>query len=596
MVKGKGKFRNILRVERIDDVPLLIKQMQKMEIGKTIEENIPIHGNWSGLSMGKVVEIWLSYILSEGDHRLNKLEDWAVNRLYSLRALYEDESISRTDFTDDKLEVILDYLSDQAKWNNLEQILNGRILRLYRIVKDKDGIIQLRLDATIGKAHKQVKTEGLFQFGASKHFNPNLPQFKTMLSTLDTVINGFAYPVSSITVPGNTSDDVLYIPLIEQSKASLEYEGSLLIVGDKKLGSKNNRAYIENSDDYYLSPLSDVQISREQVAQLVQQAEQKSEGIQAIKIEKQEVGKGFEYKVEQEVILEKDGETKTIQWTERRLVVRSEAHAKAKTAALNRRIAKAKADLDALSVRKQGRQTPKTRKELNQAIQAILEKYQVVDFIKVSIHQKTTSKTIRAYGGKAARKEKTITFKLEIALQEHQIQTHLANAAWCVFATNAPKQQMDLTDAVQMYREQFQIEDRFNDLKNKVTQLIPIFLQKDNRIRSLINLMMVGLKIICIMEVKVAQTLKQTGEKLSGLFSGNPKRSTEKPTAKSMLTRFREISFSLFILNNVPQSIAMTPLDNTQIKILALLGFDHNIYEHLFDKMNSIFLPQFKRT
>jgi len=378
--------------------------------------------------------------------------------------------------------------------------------------------------------------------------------------------------------------------------ARLEQEGILLIVGDKKLGSKNNRAYIQNSGDYYLSPLSDVQISGEQVTQLVQQAEEKEAGIQVIQIEQQEVGKGFEYNVELEVDLEKGGETQTIQWIERRFVVRSKAHAKAQKAALNRRIAKAQADLDVLLIRKQGRQIPKTRKELDQAIQAIVETYQVADFIKVEIHQKTRSRTIRAYASKAARKEKTITFKLEAALQEKQIQTHLANSAWCVFATNAPEQQMDLTDAVQMYREQFQIEDRFNDLKNKVTQLIPIFLQKDNRIRSLINLMMVGLKVICIMEVTVAQALKKAEKKLSGIFAGNPKRSTQKPTAKSMLTRFREISFSLFMLNNVPQSIALTPLDNTQIQILSLLGFDHNIYDKLLDKMNSIFLSEFKRT
>ena len=57
---------HITRTERVDDIPLLLAQMDKMNIAELLDKHFPMHGNWQGLSLGETVVAWLAYILSEG--------------------------------------------------------------------------------------------------------------------------------------------------------------------------------------------------------------------------------------------------------------------------------------------------------------------------------------------------------------------------------------------------------------------------------------------------------------------------------------------------------------------------------------------------
>jgi hypothetical protein len=61
----------ILSTERIDDIPLLLSPLARMEVGPLLDQHFPTHGNWGGLSLGSVSTLWLAFILSQGDHRLS---------------------------------------------------------------------------------------------------------------------------------------------------------------------------------------------------------------------------------------------------------------------------------------------------------------------------------------------------------------------------------------------------------------------------------------------------------------------------------------------------------------------------------------------
>jgi hypothetical protein len=66
--------------ERVDDIPLLLAQMDRMGLAEVLDAHFPTHGNWRGLSFGRVTPIWLSSILSRGDHRLVHVEPWVAQR------------------------------------------------------------------------------------------------------------------------------------------------------------------------------------------------------------------------------------------------------------------------------------------------------------------------------------------------------------------------------------------------------------------------------------------------------------------------------------------------------------------------------------
>ena len=65
--KNTEKARNVeITIERVDDVPLLIKIMVGMGLQQVMDNHIPSHWKQRSLSWGWTAVIWLAYILSEG--------------------------------------------------------------------------------------------------------------------------------------------------------------------------------------------------------------------------------------------------------------------------------------------------------------------------------------------------------------------------------------------------------------------------------------------------------------------------------------------------------------------------------------------------
>src|SRR5438105_778665 len=119
-----------IRTERVDDIPLLLAQMRRMGIARLLDAHFPTHGNRQGLSLGGVTTIWLTHVLSQADHRMNRVQPWAERRLETLRSCSE-ASLQVRDLGDDRLADILEYLSDDERWRAFEQELTGQLVRVY---------------------------------------------------------------------------------------------------------------------------------------------------------------------------------------------------------------------------------------------------------------------------------------------------------------------------------------------------------------------------------------------------------------------------------------------------------------------------------
>ncbi len=151
-----------LITERVDDIPLLLNQMQRMALPALIDQHFPAHGNWQGLSPGWVCTIWLSSILSRGDHRLVHVEPWVASRLLTFRSL-TGQAVESSDLCDDRPGRVLRYLSDDTPWARFEEALNQHTIRVYDLSRDR-----VHVDSTTASAYTTVSEEGLFQFGHSK--------------------------------------------------------------------------------------------------------------------------------------------------------------------------------------------------------------------------------------------------------------------------------------------------------------------------------------------------------------------------------------------------------------------------------------------
>ena len=45
-----------IRTERVDDISLLLAHMQRMDLASLLDAYFLTHGNWEGLSLGKVTQ------------------------------------------------------------------------------------------------------------------------------------------------------------------------------------------------------------------------------------------------------------------------------------------------------------------------------------------------------------------------------------------------------------------------------------------------------------------------------------------------------------------------------------------------------------
>ena len=105
--------------ERIDDIPLLVSQQEKMGIPEVLDRVIRPHGNRQGLSVGWLTTGWLSYIVSEGDHRMVEVEGWVADHQESLSHLIP-HPVRVKDFTDARLADVLGLLSKDEVWDEVE--------------------------------------------------------------------------------------------------------------------------------------------------------------------------------------------------------------------------------------------------------------------------------------------------------------------------------------------------------------------------------------------------------------------------------------------------------------------------------------------
>jgi hypothetical protein len=107
--------------------------------------------------------------------------------------------------------------------------------------------------------------------------------------------------------------------------------------------------------------------------------------------------------------------------------------------------------------------------------------------------------------------------------------------------------------------------------------LTPTYLQDDQRIAGLTNLLSIGLRILTLLEHVARAHLTQTGDTLAGLYPGNPTRSTNRPTTEAMLQAFKDIFLNSISLGDQTYC-HLTLLSDLQCKLLCLLNFPTNLY------------------
>lgn len=107
---------------------------------------------------------------------------------------------------------------------------------------------------------------------------------------------------------------------------------------------------------------------------------------------------------------------------------------------------------------------------------------------------------------------------------------------------------------------------------------MPLYLRDDERIRGLLLLLGIALRVLTLTEFVARRDLAATGEKLKGVYAGNPNRATDQPTAERLLKSFDNITLYCYETENQTQ-YQVSPLSPLQCRILKALGVPKSIYD-----------------
>ena len=125
------------------------------------------------------------------------------------------------------------------------------------------------------------------------------------------------------------------------------------------------------------------------------------------------------------------------------------------------------------------------------------------------------------------------------------------------------------------YRDEWLLERGFHRFKRGSLPALPIYFQNQDRITGLMFVLNIALRVFTLMEFVVRLALQQTQQSLPGLYDGNPKRKTARPSAEQMLKAFRNLN--LYFLPD--STIFITPLSELQKQIISLMKIPESLYQ-----------------
>ena len=423
----------------------------------------------------------------------------------------------------------------------------------------------------------------LFKVGKAKN-GLYETQFKLMLASLDPL----GLPLVVDVVAGNQADDPLYVPSYLRAKTIIKRIG-VLVVGDSKMSALDTRATIVRGQDHYLTPLADLKDEPGLLAELLRPWQgREAEATRIFLPEdrptdgsepdpKQALACGFEVSRPRRASVN----GRTIVWEERLLVIRSFSYMHTLQASLRRHLDQAEAAFrDLTPLRQRGKRQIQDEASLLAAIAQIEKKYRVQGLFHIDHRLEVAERSIRGYQDKPARVERKVRYHLTVTRNEAAIAAAEFQAGWRIYATNAPVDKLSLAQAVLAYREQYIEENIFRRLQGKLLSITPLYIQRDDHAEGLFHLLTIAARLLALGDYLAQQALAKEKAVLTGVYTGNAKRGTARPTTERMLKAFEGINL-LIIPSAAQSSYYLTRLSAVQERILALLGLSRALYTSL---------------
>ncbi len=119
-------------------------------------------------------------------------------------------------------------------------------------------------------------------------------------------------------------------------------------------------------------------------------------------------------------------------------------------------------------------------------------------------------------------------------------------------------------------------------LKDKPLGIQPLYVREEEQITGMIRLLTIALRLLTLFELRVRTALAEQSEELSGLYEGQTKRKTGRPTGTRMLKAITRMGMTLTYITSMQEECwHVTPMPPLLARILELVGLPPDCYSRL---------------
>ena len=166
--------------------------------------------------------------------------------------------------------------------------------------------------------------------------------------------------------------------------------------------------------------------------------------------------------------------------------------------------------------------------------------------------------------------------------KEPAIGHRVERLGWQVQVINLPAGRLSLAESLRTYRGGWCAERLFHQVKDEPLGIRPFYVRRDDQISGLTHLVTLAPRVLMLFEVLVRRGQERSEERLPGLYPGQAKQVTDRPTARRVLEAIARARITLTRVETGGEvRWHLTPLPNLVRRVLSYLGLSDTAYSRL---------------
>ena len=392
--------------------------------------------------------------------------------------------------------------------------------------------------------------------------------------------------------PGHRADDPLYVPSYRRAEKVLDRNG-VLVVGDSKMSALTTRGTIVAGQDYYLTPLADQKDEPDLLPTYSRSWHGREAEAARIFLPEDLPGAGSQPDTDKAIAYgftvsrQRSAQVSGEEVTSKPLsVVRSLSYLKTMQAGLKERLAKAEAALCDLTPPRQRGKRQIDEASLLSSIGRIEQQYRVQGLFHLDYRlQRCKSDRCVVMATNQSASSARCAFNCASAAtergQSRRPSSRLAGASMPPMRPRSafPSTRLSWPTATSTSRRTSSAVCRASfspSRRSTCSETMPY--------QGLFHFLTLGTRLLALGDYLARQTLAAQRSTLTGIYAGNSKRGTAKPTTERMLAAFEGIDLFVMPAETDPKCF-LSRLSDVQERILALLGLPVTLFTDLQTKL-----------